>query len=712
MILLSGHSLTPARKVPVESMSLTLKERESTASLTPADMEGIGISSWLRDETDPGAGIVWRVKSIRTVFATRTPTVELEHVINTLRDRLLFGEIKPGTITGNTKSTTCTAEQAVRYILRQQSDWVLGSFSYGNVANPYKFDGDSLFDALETVTNSLSNAMWTYDMSVYPFRLNIVQKPTAVESEMRAGRNIRTITRTVDKSGMYTRFYPIGANDKKIAGGYVEKNTDAYGVVSHVETDQTLGTEGELRAWANERLNLHAEPTVTIEVEGFELAAATGESLDRLTLMRICRMPLPEFGTTIQERIVALNYPDKTRQPESVKVTLTNNRQDITKILADAMKKGGRSARASSRKNAEDLAWFEDTNDHVAMCAKGIIGTDAAGNPNWVRLSEIVVDGTGIHQQVQSVQKDVVIANTKIDQNEYAIQMEANKRIDADKTMQGRLDVTATRVGMVVGTKDGKDFIKAAEICVAINDDGSSSAIIDANKVYIGNQKSTTVINGKCSLSDVTAQYISAQIATLSSLTVSGANVIGDIYLRNAGGNQQNVNGGIWDLNIKNNNNGTYTLQRKRFSDTDYVDVGTFNTAGAVTLNDPVWTTPASTSPGSNSNTVTVSTSGRSPQLSKSVQVTLVRSDSWSSGTRTVYITHTDSDPSRRVAKIDVTIPNPTNLSGITTHGNSPPSGAYSFGTLSKSGLTAGKYMSMTCRFGGKTFTFYFQAVA
>ena len=697
MILLSGHSLTPARKVPVESMSLTLKERESTASLTPADMEGIGISSWLRDETDPGAGIVWRVKSIRTVFATRTPTVELEHVINTLRDRLLFGEIKPGTITGNSKSTTCTAEQAVRYILRQQSDWVLGSFSYGNVANPYKFDGDSLFDALETVTNSLSNAMWTYDMSVYPFRLNIVQKPTAVESEMRAGRNIRTITRTVDKSGMYTRFYPIGANDKKIAGGYVEKNTDAYGVVSHVETDQTLGTEGELRAWANERLNLHAEPTVTIEVEGFELAAATGESLDRLTLMRICRMPLPEFGTTIQERIVALNYPDKTRQPESVKVTLTNNRQDITKILADAMKKGGRSARASSRKDAEDLAWFEDTNDHVAMCAKGIIGTDAAGNPNWVRLSEIVVDGTGIHQQVQSVQKDVVIANTKIDQNEYAIQMEANKRIDADKTMQGRLDVTSNRVGMVVGTKDGKDFIKAAEICVAINDDGSSSAIIDANKVYIGNQKSTTVINGKCSLSDVTAQYISAQIATLSSLTVSGANVIGDIYLRNAGGNQQNVNGAIWDLNLKNNNNG---------------DVGTFNTAGAVTLNDPVWTTPASTSPGSNSNTVTVSTSGRSPQLSKTVQVTLVRSDAWSSGTRTVYITHTDSDPSRRVAKIDVTIPNPTNLSGITTYGNSPPSGAYSFGTLSKSGLTAGKYMSMTCRFGGKTFTFYFQAVA
>lgn len=713
MILLSGHSLTPAKKVPVEAMSLSLKERESTASLTPADMEGIGVNSWLRDETAPGAGIVWRVKSIRDVFQTRTPSVELEHIINTLRDRILFGEVKTGTITGNSKSTTCTAEQAVRYILRQQSDWVLGSFSYGNVANPYKFDGDSLYDALETVTNTLSEAMWTYDMSVYPFRLNITRKPTAVESEMRAGRNIRTITKTIDKSGMYTRFYPIGAEDRKLpGGGYVEKNTDLYGIACKVDTDQSLRTENELRAWANERLNLHAEPTVTIEVEGLELAAATGESLDKLELMRICRMPLAEFNTTIQERIVALNYPDKVRQPESVKVTLTNNRQDLTKILADAIKRGGKGARTSTRKAAEDLAWFEDTNDHVAMCAKGIIGTDAAGNPNWVRLSEIIVDGSGIHQQVQSVQKDVVIASTRIDQNEYAIQMEASQRVSADTQMQGKLTVTANRVGMVVGTKNGKDFIKAAEICVAINDAGESEAIIDAQKVYIGNQKSTTVIAGKCSLSDVTANYISAQLATLSSLTVSGANVIGDIYLRNAAGNQQNVAGGIWDLNIKNNNNGTYTLQRKRFNDSDYVDVGTFNTAGAVTLNDPVWTTPASTSPGSNSNTVTVSTSGRPTQLSKSVQVTLVRSDAWSSGTRTVYITHTDSDPSHRVAKIDVTIPNPTNLSGITTYGNSPPSGGYSFGTLSKSGLTAGKYMSMTAKVGGKTFTFYFQAVA
>ena len=579
MILLSGHSLTPARKVPLESMSLQLKEKDSSASMTPADMTGITVGSWLRDDTAPGKDIVWRVKSIRQTYATNTPQVDLEHAISLLKDRILFGEVKPSTITGNAKATTCTAQQAVRYILAQQSDWVLGTFGY-SVSNPYKFDGDTLFDALETVTDSLADAMWTYDMSVYPFRLNISPKQSGVDSEMRAGRNLKTITKTVDRSGMYTRFYPIGANDLKLTGGgYVEKNVSAYGVVSKVETDASIDTDAELRRWANERLKIHAEPTVTIELEGVELADATGERLDRLTLGRICRVPLPEYGTEIQERIVSLSYQDKVNQPEVVKVTLDNNREDVTKILADAIKRGGKSARTSTKKDKEDLAWFEDTNDHVSMCAKGIIGVDAAGNPNWVRLSEITVDGTGIHQQVQSVQKDVVIASTRIDQNEHAIQMEASQRKSADQSFEGRLSVTATRVGMVVGTKNGRDFIKAAEIAVSINEStGESEAKIDAQKVYIGNTKSTTVIAGKCSLSDVTANYIKTQLATVSQVDMMGANVIGSLYIRNGGGNQQNVNGGIWDLDLSESS-GTYTLKRKRFSDTDWVTVGSFSRA-------------------------------------------------------------------------------------------------------------------------------------
>lgn len=471
MILLNGHSLIPERKIPLESMNLQLKERDSTATIVPADMTGIGVNSWMRDDTEPGAGIVWRVKSISQAFATRTPTVQLEHMINSLRDRIMFGEIKPAQITGNSKATTCTAEQTVRYILSYQSDWVLDRFEYTGISNPYKFDGDTLFDALETVSNSLRDSWWTYDMSVYPFRLNIIYKPNTTDTEMRAGRNLKTITRTIDKSGMYTRFYPTGKDDLHISGDYVEKNTEAYGVVSKIETDASIDTEAELRRWADERLDAHAEPTVTIDVEGVELVKETGVSLDRMWLGSYCRVPLPEFGTEITERIVSLTYQDKINYPKVVKITLANNRTDVTKIIADAIKSGGggKGGRTSTKQDKEDHAWFEDTNNHVAMVAEGIIGRDAEGNPNWTRLSEIVVNEDGIYSQVKSIQGDIVVANTKISQNEYKIEQEASIRISENTQLSSRITQTATAISSEVTARINSESQLSSRITQTAN---------------------------------------------------------------------------------------------------------------------------------------------------------------------------------------------------------------------------------------------------
>ena len=638
MILLSGHSLTPARKVPVEALSLQLKERDSSATMTPADMTGIGINSWFRDETEPGANIVWRAKSISQAYATDTPTVQLEHMINSLRDRIMFGEVTPATITGNKKATTCTAEQAVRYILRQQSDWVLGTFGY-SVSNPYKFDGDSLFDALETVTKSLTDAWWSYDMTVYPFKLNITRKDTGVSSEMRASRNIRTITKTIDKTGMYTRFYPIGKDDLHIDGDCVDKNTSVYGVVARVETDSSLDTKAELRRWANERLANHCEPVVTIDIEGLELADATGEPLDRLTLGRVCRVPLPEYGTTIQETITELSYPDKVHNPESVKITLANNREDVTHILSEAIRKSGRGGRAGARQSKEDHAWIEDTEDHVALCAESIIGRDPGG-VNWQRFSTIVVDGEGIHQRVEKTADDVVVAFTRIEENEDAITLEAQRRVagdgelngkitvqadritqevtyrkagdeqlagritveanritqevtnrtnadnqlsgritveanritqevtraqgaestlsgrltitenaitqevtdrtNADNALSGRITVNSNKVAIVVEEKNGQNVVKTASIVTAINN-SESTIRLDADKVYIGNTKSTTVIDGKLNASDVTAQYINGKIGEITSVGMLNATVSGELYVQNSGGQSTSV---------------------------------------------------------------------------------------------------------------------------------------------------------------------------
>ena len=651
MILLSGHSLTPERKVPLEAMSLQLKERDSTATMTPADMTGIGVNSWLKDDTDPGAGIVWRVKSISHAFATDTPTVELEHVINTLKDNVVFGEITEATITGNANATTVSADQAIRHILSYQRDWVLGGLGY-SVSNPYKFDGDSLYDALETISDSLNDAWWSYDTTVYPFRLYIMPKDSSVGSMMRAGRNLTTITRTIDRSEMYTRFYPTGADDLHIIGDYVEKNANLYGVVSKVETDSSIETEAELRRWAWENLNKHCEPTVTIDVEGFELVKATGESLDKMTLGRACKVPLPEFGTEIVERIVTLAYPDKVHRPEVVKLTLANTRTDVKRIIADAIKNGstGKGGRTYGKQSKDDHAWIEDTEDHVALCAEAIIGRGPDG-VDWRRFSTIVVDGEGIHQRVEKTEGDVVTAFTQIDANEKRILLEAQRAIGkegelsanitvqadritsevaarvngektinskitqtaqmiqqevtdrrnadntlssritqtadaislevtrakaAEGTLSGQITVEAGKINQVVSAVGSNGQVTAASICLAINNAGSS-ATINADKIYLLGQ---TIAN------QITADYIQTKIASLASLNVAslksergGADVYSiktttfeqagvTCYLPNA----------VWNLQITQSGN-TYTLQRKRFNDDEWVDVGSFSRA-------------------------------------------------------------------------------------------------------------------------------------
>ena len=747
MILLKNQTLETKAWFRPESMSLNLEERNSTATVTVGpDAPEILINDWLKDDTEPGKGIIWRVKSIQNRVETKTRTLSLEHVIQYLKDKIIFGEATPKDITGNRNSAKCTARQAAAYALGRQDRqiWALGDVE-DNLSAPYSFNGDTIFSALETITGSMDGAQWEYDLTGLPFRLHIRKHPGGFQSEMRMRRNITNLSIQIDRTRMYTRHYPIGKNNLHIDGNYNSRNESIWGVVEKVETDNSQDTKEKLKAWSMERLNRHCEPLVTATVTGLDLSADTGEPLDRIVIGRNCRLPLPEYGTTMTERVTRMSWADKIKEPKKVTVTLANLVEDVASIVNEMARSSGKAGRAGAKKGEEDHAWIVDTNNHVGLVAEAVAGPGAG--TNWSRVSEVIVDGQGIHQRVTKTEGKIVTAETKIDENEKAIALEAKSRISEDENLLGRISVEARRVSMLVSKgNDNRDIlyyttrnafpavgdshyryyaintgkfyewssyryieigtqdkIKAGDICIAINENGESEAYILATKIYA---LGTFVAN------QITADYINGKIASLSQVTMMGANVIGAIYLRNGAGNQQNVDGAIWDLNIKSNSNGTYTLQRKRFSETDYVDVGTFNTAGAVTLNDPVWTTPASTSPGSNSNTVTVSTSGRPVQLSKSVQVTLVRSDSWSNGTRYVYITHTDSADDHRVAKIDVTIPNPTNLSGITTYGNSPPSGAYSFGTLSKSGLTAGKYMSMTARVGGKTFTFYFQAVA
>ena len=112
---------------------------------------------------------------------------------------------------------------------------------------------------------------------------------------------------------------------------------------------------------------------------------------------------------------------------------------------------------------------------------------------------------------------------------------------------------TQEKIGMVVGTVDGVDKIKAGEICLAINDDGSSEARIMADHIYLdgdtsiaslfsvsGNLMTLTV--GRCATEElsVSGQSISFQnrsVTWRSATFVTGVNPTTTATIYYLGGN-------------------------------------------------------------------------------------------------------------------------------------------------------------------------------
>lgn len=478
------HSLTPAGGwIRAESMQVTEKERASTASITEEmTAEARAAGSWIRDDQFG----VWRISRVEENPVTRTRTLQMEHVIQALGDRIIPEAVDSAAMGGG---DTATCAQAVRKILSYQTDWILGTCEYDHAA-PYSFDGgEDLMSALETVLGSLEEPWLEFDMSRYPFILHIRRAAGGAACEMRLSRNIVSMRRTIDTGKMFTRFYPVGKEDIRLPGaGYMSRNEGIYGIIEKSQTDQSREDEAALRAWADEQLRKHAQPTVTVSISGIELADATGEPLDRLTVGRICRIPLPEFSATVEERIIQKSWPDVIARPEDVTVTMGSEIADVAQIIRQEVtgstSTAARGGRAGAKKAKEDHAWFVDDEEHVAMVAEAILGKDESGEVNWSRVAELSVDGKGIHGHVTETEKGLVTHEARIEATERSITQEVIDRSRQAETLSAQIKVEAGKISQIVRSVGSDGKVTAASIIASVNA-GSSRIQLKADHIDI-----------------------------------------------------------------------------------------------------------------------------------------------------------------------------------------------------------------------------------
>ena len=191
--------------------------------------------------------------------------------------------------------------------------------------------------------------------------------------------------------------------------------------------------------------------------------------------------------------------------------------------------------------------------------------------------SRITQTATRIESEVEARIAGDTNLDSRITQTANMIDMEVTRATAAEGEMSGRITVEAGKITQIVNAvgKDGQ--VTAASICLAINNDSSSSATINADKIYL---------LGQTIADKITSNYIQSKIASLASLNVASLTSERggiDVYsvkttTIECGGVDCYLPSGIWNLQITQTGN-TYKLQRKRFNDDDWVDVGSFSRA-------------------------------------------------------------------------------------------------------------------------------------
>lgn len=579
-ILLDANLTDQAMLHPAKGTLKLQMEDVSECTLTLEDKaESIGMHRWVKIWNTLGfVGFFRRTSKGRNIGTDNSYT--LRHGIDILQDSIWDAE----------ETFEGTKTQFLTAILNKQTQliqgpgdssprkpWVLGSCAdSGNVKKDIKYD--NLMDLFEGCVEQGGGYYFTYNMNVWPWQVSLVAKPDTVASEFRLDRNIEKCQIKDNDSELCTRLV-LSVNkmvkDDTLSGetadgSDVNQNAtvvrtynnstaqSSYGIIvktADIDVENDTFPNGpfpEADAWAADFMARRAEPILQVEIDGAVLKGVTGDDWDETKIGTKVQVALPDYATAIAERCVTITYPDMYGDPDRITVSLANALPTYTKSMATTQKqvtRNTRSGRASARQAKNFVQHFE------------------------------ITDKTG---------KVLQQAGMKLDANGLLVYADDNVNM-----VGARFNVQADKIGMVVGTNSQGNYIKAGEITLAINNAGESEAHIDANKVYIGNEKSTTVINGKCSLSDVTATYIAGKIATLSILTVSSIAASGTISAGTLNGDTINfrnsAGAGYTYTNIKNaamssltlvdNGNDTYTLKSYKIDGTETV-VGTFNRGG------------------------------------------------------------------------------------------------------------------------------------
>lgn len=264
-----------------------------------------------------------------------------EHALATLINDVLFQYHQIG-------GTNIKTAQVINYILSHQTTerWQLSVCDFERQFE-YNFENENLLSALFAVPNCFDvDYIWSWDTTAYPWLLSLKAPNDELKSEIRYGKNMMGITRTVDHSTIANRIYALGygegVNQLTINGindglPYVEDilSIQEYGLCPTILVDTRFEIAENLKGYAQQMLAQLKEPYISYEVGAIDSFRLNGDSFGRFWPGDIIRVLDAEMGIAVKTRVVEVGKSDLRGAPGDITVTLANKSRDIAGSISD-----------------------------------------------------------------------------------------------------------------------------------------------------------------------------------------------------------------------------------------------------------------------------------------------------------------------------------------------------------------------------------------
>lgn len=403
----------------------------STATMgLPKSEPEVVVRDFVELYDDKGTKGIYRVEGL-TVSNSERQTVNLSHGIVTLEDTTLPDDI---TLSG-------TIKNMIKAVLDKQEKkwWQLGTVEAPeNETYTVSAAGSLALQALVDIAALAPEYFYGYDQSTTPWTLHFMRREDTPSCECRLSRNISSASITISVTDMCTR-----VTSDLLENGYMDADTvEKWGIISReLDTEDDTTAEGAIEL-AEAYLAQYKNPSVSIEIDAFDLANRTHEPLDELVLGKLCRVALPDWGFAQNHQIISVYYADLLKKPEQKKITLSTRAARAETALAQAAK-----AASQSSKNYK----------HIIETANSVL----------IQAEKIALLGEEIN--LKATKAEVENATMRVSTVEIALSAaEAKIDLKADRTEYNELEKRVSSAEIAV---DGANAAIALKADLSVTDD-------------------------------------------------------------------------------------------------------------------------------------------------------------------------------------------------------------------------------------------------